>query len=88
MRDFMYVKSCAKGFFSELSILDDKWLLKIAKKCVFLFNELEFKRFLEFRPPLFFNFRWGHTSSILSYSCSFLRYAFLGLKFIFKNNDF
>ena len=58
MGDFIYTKYCAKGFFSEISILDDKWLLKIAKKmkkCVFLFNELEFKRFLEFRPPLFFN---------------------------------
>ena len=31
MRDF-YIKCCAKGFFSEMSILDNKWLLKIAKK--------------------------------------------------------
>ena len=30
MRDF-YIKCCAKGFFSEMSILDNKWLLKIAK---------------------------------------------------------
>ena len=32
MGDFIYTKYCAKGFFSEISILDDKWLLKIAKK--------------------------------------------------------
>ena len=32
MRDFMYIKCCAKGFFSDISILDNKWLLKIAKK--------------------------------------------------------
>ena len=32
MRDFIYIKFCAKGFFSEISILDNKWLLKIAKK--------------------------------------------------------
>ena len=30
MRDFIYTKCCAKGFSSEVSILDDKWLLKIA----------------------------------------------------------
>ena len=24
MRDFIYIKCCAKGFFSEISILDDK----------------------------------------------------------------
>ena len=30
MRDFIYIKCC--GFFSEISILDDKWLLNIAKK--------------------------------------------------------
>ena len=80
-----------KGFFSKISILGDKWLLKIAKKmrkCVFLFNGLELERVIQFRPPLFFNFRGGHTSSILSNSCSFLRYAFLGLKFIVQNNDF
>ena len=91
MRDFICMKCYAKGFFSEISILDDKWLLKIAKKmrkCVFLFNGLELERVIQFRPPLFFNFRGGHTSSILSNSCSFLRYAFLGLKFIFQNNDF
>ena len=38
MRDFIYIKCCAKGFFSEMSILDNKWILKIAKKmrkCVF-----------------------------------------------------
>ena len=80
-----------KGFFSKIIILDNKWLLKIAKKmrkCIFLFNGPELERVLVFRPPLFFDFRGGHTSSILSNSCSFLRYAFLGLKFIFQNNDF
>ena len=38
MRDFINIKCCAKGFFSEMSILDNKWLLKIAKKmrkCIF-----------------------------------------------------
>ena len=91
MIDFIYIKCCAKGFFSEISILDNKWLLKIAKKmrkCIFLFNGPELERVLVFRPPLFFDFRGGHTSSILSNSCSFLRYAFLGLKFIVQNNDF
>ena len=91
MRDSIYIKCCAKGFFSEIIILDNKWLLKIAKKmrkCIFLFNGPELERVLVFRPPLFFDFRGGHTSSILSNSCSFLRYAFLGLKFIVQNNDF
>ena len=91
MRDLIYIKCCAKGFFSEISILDNKWLLKIAKKmrkCVFLFTGLELEIVLEFRPPLFFDFRGGHTSSILSKSCSFLRYAFLELEFIIQNNDF
>ena len=46
------------------------------------------KKIIEFRPPLFFNFRGGYTSSTFSSSCSFLRYAFLGLKFTFQNNDF
>ena len=58
MRDLIYIKCCAKGFFSEISILDNKWLLKIAKKmkkCVFLFNGLELEKNLEFR--LFFDFR-------------------------------
>ena len=32
MKDFIYIKCCSKGFFSEISILGDKWLLKIAKK--------------------------------------------------------
>ena len=32
MRDFLYIKCCAKGFYSQISILDNKWLLKIAKK--------------------------------------------------------
>ena len=90
-RFYIYIKCCAKGFFSEIIILDDKWLLKLAKKmrkCVFLFDEPELERVLEFGPQLFLDFRWGHASSILSNSCSFLRNAFLGLKFIFQNNDF
>jgi len=56
MRDLIYIKCCAKGFFSEISILDNKWLLKIAKKmrkCVFLFNGVELERVIQFRPPLF-----------------------------------
>ena len=32
MREFIYIKCCPKGFFSEISILDNKWLSKIAKK--------------------------------------------------------
>ena len=32
MKDFMYTKCCAKGFFSEISILEDKWLVKKVKK--------------------------------------------------------
>ena len=91
MNPFMHRNLCAKGFFSKIIILDNKWLLKIAKKmrkCIFLFNGPELERVLVFRPPLFFDFRGGHTSSILSNSCSFLRYAFLGLKFIVQNNDF
>ena len=50
MRDYIYIKCCAKEFFSEISILDDKWLLKIVKKrrkYVFFFNGLELERFLE-----------------------------------------
>ena len=57
-------------------------------KCVFLFKEQELEKVIKFRPPLFFNFRGGHSSSTFSNSCSFLRYAFLGLKFIFQNIDF
>ena len=53
-RFYIYIKSCAKGFFSEISILDNKWLSKIA---IFLFNGLELERVLVFRPPLFFDFR-------------------------------
>ena len=29
---YIYIKCCAKGFFSEIIILDNKWLLKLAKK--------------------------------------------------------
>ena len=58
------------------------------RKSIYLFNELESEKVIEFRPPLFFNFRGGHTSSTFSYSCSFLRYAFLGSKFTFQNTDF
>ena len=32
MKDFMYTKCCAKGFFSEISISEDKWLAKKVKK--------------------------------------------------------
>ena len=49
MRGFIYIKCCAKGFFSEICIKGDKWLLKNAKKmrkCVFLFNGLELERVL------------------------------------------
>ena len=59
-------------------------MAKKSGKCVFLFKEQELEKVLE----LFFNFRGGNTSSTLSYSCSFLRYAILGLKFIFQNIDF
>jgi len=31
-RDFIYIKCCAKGFFSEINILGGKWLLKVAKE--------------------------------------------------------
>ena len=61
---------------------------KKLRKSIYLFNELESEKVIEFRPPLFFNFRGGHTSSTFSYSCSFLRYAFLGSKFTFQNTDF
>ena len=91
MKAFRYRKYCAKGFFSKIFIMESICLGKKAKKLrksVYLFNELESQKVIEFRPPLFFNFRGGHTSSILSNSCSFLRYAFLGLKFIVQNNDF
>ena len=91
MKAFRYRKYCAKGFFWEIIIVEGKWLTKMAqksRKCVFLFNEQELEKVIEFRPPLFFNFRGGHTSSTFSNSCSFLRYAFLGLKFIFQNIDF
>ena len=50
MSYFIYIKFCAKEFFSEISILDDKWLSKIVKKrrkYVFFFNGLELERFLE-----------------------------------------
>ena len=80
-----------KRIFSKINILEDKWLRKMAKKsgkCVFLFKEQELEKVLEFRPPLFFNFRGGNTSSTFSYSCKFKRYAILGLKFIFQNINF
>ena len=32
MSNFIYKKCCAKGFFSEISFLGNKWFLKIAKK--------------------------------------------------------
>ena len=40
MRDFIYIKCCAKGFFSEISILDDKWLLKIAPDLIAVYTHL------------------------------------------------
>ena len=67
------------------------WLQKIAqksRKSVYFSKEQDLEKVIEFRPPLFFNFRGGHTSSTFSNSCSVLRYAFLGLKFTFQNNDF
>ena len=30
MRDFIFTKCCGKGFVSEIRMLDDKWLLKMA----------------------------------------------------------
>ena len=80
-----------KRFFSEMSIMESIWLGKIAKKSrksSFLFKEQELEKVVEFRPPLFFNFRGGHTSSTFFNSFSFLRYAFLGSKFTFQNTDF
>ena len=91
MKAFRYIKYCAKGFFSKIIIMESIWLRKMAKKLrksVFLITELESEKVIEFRPPLFFNFRGGHTSSTFSYSCSFLRYAFLGSKFTFQNTHF
>ena len=91
MRAFRYRKYCAKGFFWEIIIVEGKWPTKMAlksRKCVYLLNKKELEKVLEFRPQLFFNFRRGNSSSTFSNSCSFLRYAFLGLKFIFQNNDF
>ena len=58
------------------------------RKSIFLIKELESEKVIEFRPPLFFNFMRGHTSSTFSNSCSFLSYAFLGSKFTFQNTDF
>ena len=40
-------------------------------KWVFLFTGLELEKVLELRPPLFFNFRGGHTSSILQTDCTY-----------------
>ena len=91
MKAFRYIKYCAKGFFSKIIIMESIWLRKMAKKLrksIFLITELESEKVIEFRPPLFFNFRGGHTSSTFSISCSFLRYAFLGSKFTFQNTDF
>ena len=91
MKAFRYRKYCAKGFFSKIIIMESICLGKKAqkmRKSIFLIKELESEKVIEFRPPLFFNFRGGNTSSTFSYSCSFLRYAILGLKFIFQNIDF
>ena len=91
MRAFRYRKYCVKGFFWEIIIVEGKWPTKIAKKsrkCVFLLNEKELEKVIEFRPQLFFNFRRGNTSSTFSNSCSLLRYVILGQKIIFQNIDF
>ena len=58
------------------------------RKCVSLLNKPELETVVEVRPPIFFNFRGGHTSSTFSNSCSFLRYGLLGLKIIFQNKGF
>ena len=89
MRDFIYMNCCAKGFFTERSILEDKWLLKMTKnmrKCIFLFNEWKLEKVIEFRPPLFlqgsyfFNFFQFY---LISEICVF------GLKIlIFEKNSF
>ena len=71
--------------------MESIWLQKIAqksRKSIYLFKERKLEKVIELGPPLFFNFRGGHTSSTFSNFCSFLRYAFLGLKFTFQNNDF
>ena len=60
MKDFIYIKCCAKGFFSEISILGDKWLLKNApnnEKLRFTLHWVGIEKVLEFIPPLLFNFR-------------------------------
>ena len=57
MKAFRYRKYCVKGFFSDIIIMESIGLGKIAKKLrksIFLINEQEFEKVLEFRPPLFF----------------------------------
>ena len=86
MKAFWYWNCCAKGFFWEIIIVEKTCLTKMATKLinwVFLLNEKELGKVVQK-----FNFREGHTSSTFSNSSSFLRYAFLGLKFTFQNNDF
>ena len=63
-------------------------MAKKSGKCVFLFKEQELEKVLEFRPPLFFNFRGGYNSSTFSNSCSLLIYGLLGLKIIFYYSSF
>ena len=66
MRAFRYRKYCAKGFFWEIIIVEGKGPTKMAKKsrkCIFLLNEKELEKVIEFRPQLFFNFKGGNTSS-------------------------
>ena len=60
MKAFRYRKYCAKGFFSKIIIMESICLGKKAKKTrklFFLINEWESEKVIEFRPPIFFNFR-------------------------------
>ena len=60
MKAFRYRKYCATGFFSKIIIMESICRRKKAKKTrksFFLINEWEFEKVIEFRPPLFFNFR-------------------------------
>ena len=62
MKAFRYRKYCAKGFFSKIIIMESICLgkkVKKMRKSVFLINEWESEKVVEFTPPLFFNFRGG-----------------------------
>ena len=72
MKAFRYRKHCAKGFFSKIIIMESICLGKKAKKTrksFFLINEWESEKVIEFRPPLFFNFRGSIPA--LSEICNF-----------------